>query len=211
MTPSSFAALLHSSGALERLDQQAPLDLVQDRVEIAAVLRQRQKARGGGARLPRELSRQVAEAYHARDAERDRAFDHVLELANVAGISVLLDGARRVGGEAEHVLAHLSGKAPQEALGEERDVLAPLAERREIEPDHVQAVVQILTELAALDFAFHVAVGRGEHADVDRKLLSATDRAHAALLKHAEEFHLERVRELAHLVEQQGAAVRVAK
>ena len=51
--------------------------------------------------------------------------------------------------------------------GEIGDVLAALLEARHAERDDGEAVEQILAEAPAGDLALEVAVGGGEHADID--------------------------------------------
>ncbi|MPN53112.1 hypothetical protein SDC9_200776 [bioreactor metagenome] len=60
----------------------------------------------------------------------------------------------------------------QEVAGQQRDVLAPFAQRRQADADDVQAMEEILAEQPVLDPAFQVLVGRGDDADVglDRRM-----------------------------------------
>ena len=67
----------------------------------------------------------------------------------------------------------LGGEPAEEVLGEQRDVLAALAQRRDPHLDHVEPVVEVLAEGAARDLGLEIAVGRGDHADVDLDLLGA--------------------------------------
>ena len=53
-----------------------------------------------------------------------------------------------------------------EVLDEHRDVVAALAQRRDADRDHVEAVVQVLLEAAVGDHLLQVAVGGGDDADV---------------------------------------------
>ena len=58
------------------------------------------------------------------------------------------------------------GELRDERAGQRQDVLGPLAQRRDVELDHVQPVEQVLAEAARLDLLFQVAVGGGEDARV---------------------------------------------
>src|SRR5207253_10283537 len=60
----------------------------------------------------------------------------------------------------------LLGDTAQELLPQDLDVVAPVPQRREMDGDHVQPVVQVRTEAAALDVVLQVAVGRGHDPDV---------------------------------------------
>src|SRR5438093_799695 len=53
-----------------------------------------------------------------------------------------------------------------EERGEERDVLAPLGERRDADREHLQAVEEVLAEPALRDRLLQVGVGRGDEPHV---------------------------------------------
>ncbi len=55
----------------------------------------------------------------------------------------------------------------EEFAGEEGDVLFALAQGRDVEGDDVEAVEEVLAEVAAGDLLFEVFVGSGDDADVD--------------------------------------------
>jgi 3-methyladenine DNA glycosylase Tag len=59
----------------------------------------------------------------------------------------------------------LARETIQEVLGELRDLLAALAERRDVQPD-VEAVEEVVTKAALAHELGQVLVRRGDHADV---------------------------------------------
>jgi len=85
------------------------------------------------------------------------------------------------------------------------------AERRHADLDDVEAVVEVLAEAALLDLRGEVAVRRREDARRDGQVAAAADPPHAPLLQRAQELHLHGRRELAHLVEEERAAVRLVE
>ncbi len=87
------------------------------------------------------------------------------------------------------------------------DVLATLAQGRQMQPHHVEAVEEVLAKLAIFHSQQQVLVGGGHDADVDLDLLCAADALETALLEHAQELDLEVGGQLADFVEKQGAAV----
>ena len=101
-----------------------------------------------------------------------------------------------------------SASLREEVRREQRNVLATLGERRQLQRDDVQAVIEILAELARRLLRFEVAVRRRDDAHVDRKRLRRADRPHLALLEHAQQLHLQRQRHVADLVQEERAAVR---
>ncbi len=60
------------------------------------------------------------------------------------------------------------GEFLQEEHRQQRDVLGALAERRESDREHAEAVVQVFAERLFVDGLEQVAIGRRDHADVDR-------------------------------------------
>ena len=90
---------------------------------------------------------------------------------------------------------------------EHRDVLAALAQRRQLDRHDREPVVQVLAEPPAGDLGLQILVRRGDDADVDLDRLAAADALELALLEHAQHLRL-RVRvHVADLVEEQRAAI----
>src|SRR6185503_10873282 len=129
----------------------------------------------------------------------------VLELAYVARKCEAFQGANGVGFEPANLLAELEREALDEPIGQGGDVLAPLAQRRNLDSDHVESVIEILAELAGAHLAFDVAVGGGEDAHVDGNFRSCADRSYRAFLQHAQQLDLQWRRQLADFVEKDAA------
>ena len=85
--------------------------------------------------------------------------------------------------------------------------LGAVAQGGQVNGHHVEAVVEILAEPAGLDLLLEVAVGGGDEAHVDVDGLDAADALELALLQRAQQLHLHLDRDLADLVEEEGAAV----
>src|SRR5205823_9360443 len=90
----------------------------------------------------------------------------------------------------------------------QRDVLAPLGERRNVELDDVQSVVQVLAELAGRDALLELAVRRRDNAHVDVVRLVRADGADLPLFEGAEQLDLQRKRHVANFVEEECPAGR---
>ena len=54
----------------------------------------------------------------------------------------------------------------EEELGEARDLIAPLPQRRQRDADHVQTEVEIFPELAVRHRALEIAIGGGDDPDI---------------------------------------------
>ncbi len=93
-------------------------------------------------------------------------------------------------------------------LDEQRQILGALAQRRKMQRDHVQPIVEVRSKGSLAHRLFQVAIGGGDDADVDVDALLAADAHELALLDDAQELGLKRRRQLAHLVEKDRALIR---
>src|SRR5262245_56892920 len=102
-----------------------------------------------------------------RVGEQSYTLHHVGELANVARPSV---SAQRGPGVARQTLRRksvISTGAGEEMLGEDRDVLTTVAQRRQAQGHHGQPVVEILAESARVNGLPQVFVSGGDERDID--------------------------------------------
>ena len=95
----------------------------------------------------------------------------------------------------------------EEMLGEQDRVAMALGEARDPDDDLGETVIEILAEAARLDHRRQVLVGGADDPRVDRDRLAAADPLDRPLLDEAKQFDLERKRDVADLVEEQGAAL----
>ena len=75
-------------------------------------------------------------------------------------------------------------------LGEQRNVLAPVPERRQRHRNHVQAIEEILPERAFLHHLLQIAVGGGDHADIELHRARFTDALDFLFLQRAQQLRL---------------------
>src|SRR5262245_5869425 len=137
--------------------------------------------------------------------ERGGALDLVAKLTDVAGPVVAYEGFERCWMDAGNAptMPHASGG--HESLGEQRDVLAPGAQRRELDRERDEPVVQVLTKTALGDLGRELPVGCRDDAHVDLARSGVAHGYDLALLDHAQELRLHRARHLADLVQEDGA------
>ena len=123
---------------------------------------------------------------HAADADRRAgaglrdALARVLELADVAGpaITAQTPGARPATATAR--LAAAAEEPPQEVIGQRRDVLAALAQRRQPDRHDVEAVEQVLAELPVVGQLLQAALRSGDDAHVHRDRRGCRRRARSS-------------------------------
>ncbi|MDI7269487.1 MAG: hypothetical protein QME96_15980, partial [Myxococcota bacterium] len=92
-------------------------------------------------------------------------------------------------------------------LDQQRDVAAPVAQRRNLDRQDAQPVEQILPERAVPHHRREVAIGRGDDAHVGAPLLDRPDGHERRVLDDPQQLRLQRGAHVAHLVEEQRPPV----
>src|SRR5688572_28945930 len=171
---------LISVRALERLDEQLAFDLLE--VETLRL----QLERGGGDRAGQGGEIVGYEALAI--VEQHRALAGVFQLADVARPMILIEQFRRLWCQAPNLLPELAVVPVDVIGGQQRDITAPLPQRRQRDGHHLQAIEQVLTELAGLDVLLEIAVGRGNDPDVDADIGKTADALEGFLLEEPQQF-----------------------
>src|SRR5258706_9636337 len=126
--------------SLERLDDMRPFDL-------GEILLGREHGRRPEARARDDVRREVVGRDGLTAREDGGALDRVLQLAHVPGPGVRQQSRARGGGQAQGATTTLRGPG-EEMLGKKRNVLAPLAQRWELDEKDIEPIVEILPESA---------------------------------------------------------------
>ena len=156
------------------------------------------------APLPR-LGGQVERVDDLAAAQHRRALEDVEQLAHVARPVVGEQPRHRLLGD------RARRRAAQRVRDQQRDVAAPRAQRRHLDLDHRQPVVEILAQRARRSSPGRT--GRLVAATMRarwRQRLVAADALERPVLQHAQELGLQRRIEVADLVEEQRAAAPAA-
>ena len=95
----------------------------------------------------------------------------------------------------------------KKVIQQQRNVGRPLAERRQLNRETAQAVIQIGPKLSGGDHLFQIAIRGGDHPHVGGDGLIAADPLELLLLEHAQHLGLQQQRHIANFVEKQRAAV----
>ena len=90
---------------------------------------------------------------------------------------------------------------------EEREVFTALSQRRHVQRKDIQPVIEIRSEPAGRHLRLEIPVRGGDQPGIDPEHLRRAEPLDLARLQHAQELHLDRLRKLAHLVEEDGPAV----
>ena len=122
------------------------------------------------------------------------------------GIAERAQRLQRVLGQHLRLDRELARALLQEVARQRRDVLLPLAQRRQPQAHDVEAVHQVLAEQALPHALLQVLVRRGDDAHVRLQRRVAADAVVLAVGEHAQQAHLQVGRHVADLVEEQRAA-----
>ena len=90
---------------------------------------------------------------------------------------------------------------------EQWDVFSALAERRKVERDDVDSVIEIFAKLSFADELFEILVGGRYDTHVHFDGLHPADAGEFPFLKDSQQFGLSHSAEIPNFVEEQGAAV----
>src|SRR5262245_10816908 len=132
--------------------------------------------------------------------------DHVLQLAHIAEPAIVQE-------DLHHLRCEVLGRLPRprvllrEVPCQKRNVLGSLAQRRQLDADHVDAEIQVLAETPLLDHPRQRLVACRDDANIDLDRLRPTDALEATLLEHTQQLDLHRGWDLADLIEEERAAV----
>src|SRR5205085_7682369 len=118
---------------------------------------------------------------------RHRPLSLVLQLPDVPRPPVLGEDGERGRTQLDARLCQPVAGFAQEERTEMGNLLATLPERRDVDANHTEAVVEILPELTLRDALLEVGVGGGEHANVHLDRTRLTDGHDLALLEEAQE------------------------
>src|SRR5690606_10554647 len=184
----------------ERLQRDLPLGILERRTDRNVHFRlvERHVAR-----------REVAELDRVAARQDDGPLDRVLQLAYVARPAIRRNVLERAVAETLDVLALLVRETAQELLGQHAHVRTALTQRRQIDRNHRESMVQVLAQLAIAQRFLDVLVRRCDHADVDLHLLLAAEPTERTLLERAQELDLDVRLHLRDLVEEQRPAIRL--
>ena len=112
--------------------------------------------------------------------------DGIFQLSHVSRPGILQETVQARGIEPKIGQSKAGSTLAHKMSGQRKNVVLSLIQRRHVNLNNAQTVVQIFTETIGLDGLFQVAVGRRNHAHID---LDGTCLANAhdfSLLKNAE-------------------------
>ena len=151
--------------------------------------------------------RQVFGFDHLRRRHDGQPVADVFKLAHVAGKVEEAELLQRLVGDALGLDAELLGALLHEVARQHEDVFAALAQGRQAQADHVEAVKQVFAEGAVFDALLEVLVGGGDDAHVGLDGVVPADAVEVPVAEHAQQTRLQIKGHVADFVKEQRAAV----
>jgi hypothetical protein len=133
-------------------------------------------------------------------AHHHRVFHAVPQLPYVAGPVVGVEGGPGLFVYAFHRFTVLFGKFPEESGDQERDIVFPVPQGRDVDVYHIQPEVEILPEIPLLDLFFQVPVGGRHDAHVGFNGLLPPKALEFLFLQNPQKLYLDVLIDLAYLV-----------
>ena len=119
------------------------------------------------------------------------------------GQSVLLESPRHGVRNRLDGPGHGAREPVRQVLREQRDVVAPLAQRRERDREDIQSIVEIVPESILPDFVRQITIGGGNDPHVDVHRARAAQSLELSLLQNAQQLWLQLDRKVADFVQEQ--------
>src|SRR5580698_5520721 len=158
----------------------------------------------------RDFLRQIRDADFIAAAKHQAALERILEFAHIPGPIVALDRGESFAaepcGSAEPRPVHL-----QELVGHHRNVVLMLTQRRKLDRDDTQAIIQIFSKFPGANFSRQIPVRRADHANVDRNRLCAAKPLDHAIFQRTQNFRLRHRIHVADFIEKERSAMCLLK
>src|SRR5436309_9974703 len=111
----------------------------------------------------------------------------ILEFAHIAGPVVALELLQRFIGNMVELPSHRCIQARKKMIGQKRNIVAAVAQRRKLERNDADAVKQIFAELILGDHLGQIPIRGGNDSNIDRDLLSTSDPPKVSFLQNAQQ------------------------
>src|SRR2546428_1902320 len=150
---------------------------------------------------------EIAGAEYLVLTQQDRSLDGVVELPNVSRPGMFEQGLSGGRVEPAQAIPVTLRVLAQEVRGKRENVLAALAERRQVNLDGVETKEQVLAKAPGLHFRGKVGVGGGYDPHVRPARLGGAHALELARLEHPQELGLQVGRDIRDLVQEKRPAV----
>ena len=159
--------------------------------------------RSGCRGLPSSERQSLTDGFliHLVIGEEQKALDCIAQFAHIAGPRILFERFESGGREGFRLPSILLANALAEMIGQQRDIALAIAQRRQRDGEHVDAVVQILAKRPVLHLLFEIAMRGDDDADIHSNGSRSADALDFAFFENAQQFRLHDGGHVANFVE----------
>ncbi|MNZ48147.1 hypothetical protein D3C78_658850 [compost metagenome] len=155
------------------------------------------------------LAGATARAFLERWQAQGIALGNVAQFPHIAGPVMGHQARQGLAVQCRHVPVEAQRRLLQEVFEQLQDIFTALAQWRQLQGYHVEAVVQVAAELPTLAELVEVGLGCGDHPAVHRNALVRAQALQGALLQYPQQFDLQVDRHALDFIEEQGTAIGV--
>ena len=147
-----------------------------------------------------ESRRQMLGFDHTPVTHNHGALERVAQLTNVAWPGIIVEQVEHRFADRADLPGMLGAHLAKQQLNEVRNVFLVFAQRRHMDVEDIEAIVEIAAQLPAGHGFIGHFVGGGEDAHIHRRLDLASQAAQLVVFQHAQQLGLRRDRHLTDLV-----------
>jgi hypothetical protein len=136
-----------------------------------------------------------------------RSFDGIPKFPHVAGPPVVFEESHRFVSHTGDARAVFPVELANERLNEQWNVSMAILEFRQLNLEHGETIVEVLTKKTPSDGVVYRTVGGSDHAYVEFDLPAAPDTPHASFFEYPQKRRLQLYRHLDDFVQKQDATV----
>jgi hypothetical protein len=170
-------ASLISSGEGQGPENQLAFDLAYCRADVNHEVRFCGMGRNG-------LHRQISCREYRRGAPDNCALDDIAQLSNVSRPPMSSECIQAVLANTLDSLLVFSVELLDEVLDEQRQILEPVAQRRQLDRVNVKTVVEVLAQSPFADRLTHRTIGCGQDAHVDWQVFACAEAQNSLLFEN---------------------------
>ena len=122
--------------------------------------------------------------------QHDTSLDDVLQFAHITGPRMARQSSHKSGSHAAALLLVQPGKHAKKIFGQQGNIFGALPQRRHGNFHDRNTEVKVIAEGALANHLLQIAIGGTNDANINGYLVCATHGSNAALLQHAQQFHL---------------------
>src|SRR3954453_15573002 len=135
--------------------------------------------------------------------ENDRSLDEILQFPNVSWPGISNQGVHGLRRNFVDSLFHTAGVNLREMTNQYWNVLRPLAQRRNLNREYLQPVIQVVTKRSLFHHSRQIAMSCGDEPHIHLMSAVAAESLKFLLLQDAQQLRLKLERDVANLVEKE--------